>query len=130
MALARRLLSYRPVRFLLVGGINTVFGYAIFAALVLLGSDSALALLIATIAGVIFNYFTTGRLVFRSRRRGLFPAFVGAYAISYAFNLGLLRLLEGAGVQTLLAQALCLPPTVAVSYLLMKSLVFRNRSAS
>lgn len=126
---AKLLLTQRPVRFVMVGGLNTAFGYTIFASLVLLGFSSALALFIATLCGMIFNFLTTGRLVFANRDWRLFPRFIATYVIVYAFNLTLLRLIEEAGVWTLAAQAVCLLPTVVLSFLILRSFVFENRTA-
>src|SRR6516162_3637567 len=61
------LVDVQFIRFVLVGCLNTTVGYGLFAACILLGLPSALALLIATIIGVLFNYFSTGRLVFACR---------------------------------------------------------------
>ena len=59
-------------RFIAVGHLNTIVGYAFYGILILLNVPYLAALLVATIAGVIFNYFSIGRLVFRSRGGGLF----------------------------------------------------------
>jgi len=59
-------------RFIAVGLLNTVVGYAIYGILILLNVPYLAALLVSTIAGVIFNYFSIGRLVFKSRGGGLF----------------------------------------------------------
>lgn len=116
---------WQIVRFLAVGVLNTAFGYAIFAGGVLVGLPSGIALAIAMVIGVIFNFFTLGRLVFDSRDPTRLPRFVGVYALTYVVNLMLLRLWEGAGVGPLLAQLACLPVTVSLTFLLMRFLVFR-----
>ena len=112
------------LRFLVVGVGNTLFGYVLFAAFFAMGLPSTVALLFATIAGVIFNFFTTGRLVFASRDRRLLPRFVLAYAVSFTANALLLKFLEAQGVSPLVAQALCLPPTVLLSFTLLRTFVF------
>ncbi|NCQ92050.1 MAG: hypothetical protein GPI94_15420 [Microcystis aeruginosa LG13-03] len=56
--------KHRFVRFLLVGVLNTIFGYSLFAVLILIGLNYKYAVLIGTIQGVLFNFQTTGRLVF------------------------------------------------------------------
>ena len=56
--------KHKFVRFLLVGVLNTLFGYFSFATLIIIGLDYKLAALLATIIGVLFNFQTTGRLVF------------------------------------------------------------------
>jgi putative flippase GtrA len=44
------------LRFLLVGVLNTAFGYLLFALLLALGLKVPLALLLATVGGVLFNF--------------------------------------------------------------------------
>ena len=116
------------IRFLAVGVLNTVFGYSVFAALVLAGVGPMLALVLAYIVGVPFNYFTTARFVFahapRSRRS--FLRFVGAYLVIYAFNAVLYRGVEMAVAAPLLAQALCIPAVAVFSFLLFRLHVFRE----
>ena len=116
---------WQVVRFLAVGVLNTAFGYVIFAAGILAGLLSGIALAIAMVIGVIFNFFTLGRLVFDSRDGARLPRFVGVYAVTYVVNLLLLRLWEGVGVGPLLAQLACLPVTVSLTFVLMRFLVFR-----
>jgi len=114
------------VRFVLVGGLNTLVGYSLFAVLFLLSGDHRLALLVATVLGVLFNFVTTGRLVFGNRSWGRLPLFVGIYALSFALNLGALELLIAAGVAPLLGQLLVLPAVVVLSFLGNRLVVFRG----
>ena len=53
------------VKFVLVGILNTAFGYLVFALLLFLGLHYTLAVILSTIAGVLFNFKTTGTLVFK-----------------------------------------------------------------
>ena len=111
-------------RFLAVGLLNTLFGYVVFAVLILAGVPPMPALVLTYVVGVTFNYFTTGRLVFRGRQ-GAFLRFVAAYVVIYLVNLALYRLAEELGAAPLLAQALCLPPVAVFSFLLFRLHVFR-----
>jgi putative flippase GtrA len=56
--------KHKFARFLLVGALNTLFGYFLYGSLILIGINYKLAALLATIQGVLFNFQTTGRLVF------------------------------------------------------------------
>lgn len=114
------------VRFVLVGGLNTLVGYSLFAVLFLLSGDHRLALLVATVLGVLFNFVTTGRLVFANRRWSRLPLFVGLYALTFALNLGALELLVAVGVAPLLGQLLVLPAVVVLSFLGNRLVVFRG----
>lgn len=116
---------WQVVRFLAVGVLNTAFGYAIFAGGVLAGLSSGIALAIAMVIGVIFNFFTLGHLVFDSRDPTRLPRFVGVYMLTYVVNLAMLALWQKAGVGPLLAQIACLPVTVSLTFVLMRFLVFK-----
>jgi putative flippase GtrA len=119
------------VRFLLVGALNTVIGYGIFAGLVLLGVGPTPALVATYVAGTLINYFTTGRLVFnesRSRVASL-ARFILAYVVIYFFNLGLFMVVAGAFPNPLVTQALCVPVVAVFSFLLFKLFVFSGPPA-
>ena len=118
----------RFARFILVGMVNTLFGYAVFAALVLLGLVQELALLIATIVGVAFNFVTTGRFVFDSRDNRRLPRYVAVYAVIYVLNVIALRLLVDAGIPTLYAQPILLPAVVVLTFVAMRLFVFQEPS--
>ena len=67
--------------FLVVGGINTILGYAVFALLIYLGLHYALAVIIGTIVGILFNFKTTGGIVFKSKDNRLIFKFFAVYGI-------------------------------------------------
>lgn len=115
-------------RFFSVGILNTLFGYLIYALLVLLHAPPLFALLLSTICGVIFNYFSIGRLVFRQRGGwSTFIRFICAYAIVYAVNAALLKaIIHYVALDPFLAQLMCVPPSVLTSWLLMNHWVYRN----
>lgn len=86
--------SIRFIKFLGVGVINTLFGYGIFALFLFLGLHFSLASLIGTILAVIFNFFTTGRIVFNNKNNLLIWKFILVYAILYLINLFLLSIIN------------------------------------
>jgi putative flippase GtrA len=114
----------RFATFLVVGGLNTLVGYAIYAALILLGLPSPAAVVLGTIFGVLFNFFSTGRVVFKTLSGKLLPRFLGVYAVQMGLNIAAITLLERFGVGPLLAGALVLPPLAIFSYLAMRRFVF------
>lgn len=115
-------------RFLVIGVVNTLFGYGVYALLVYLKLSYLLALLLSTVAGVIFNFFSTGRLVFRQRGGlGTFASFIAAYALVYLVNAAELDLLvERLRVGPYAGQAICLPTSVAMSWILLNFWVFKS----
>jgi putative flippase GtrA len=121
-----RLIENRFVRFLIVGGINTAFGYGIFALLIFLKFHYAAAALLSTILGVMFNFKTTGRLVFESQDNRLIFKFVGVYVIIYAINTASLGVFNFFRVDMYLAGAAMILPMAMLAFVLNKSLVFKG----
>jgi len=114
------------LRFLVVGGVNTLFSFAVYALLILLGLHYVLAALISTICGILFNFKTTGTLVFKNRDNRLLLRFFGVYTFTYFINIGLLKLFDMAGVGSLVAGAIIVLPMAVVSFLLMRRFVFKT----
>ena len=112
-------------RFVLAGGVNTIFGFAVYTALVLAGMNVAIALLLATIVGVFFNFFSFGSFAFRRLEARRLPRFLAAYTIIYLGNLALLWAVQGAlGLGPVVAQLACLTVVAPAAYLLLKTRVF------
>jgi|EndMetStandDraft_6_1072998.scaffolds.fasta_scaffold02288_5 putative flippase GtrA len=82
------------VVFILVGGINTVFGYSIFAFFIFLKISYYLAFLFAASLGLIFNFMTTGRIVFKNKDFSLFYKFIIISIIMYFLHLILIRIIN------------------------------------
>jgi putative flippase GtrA len=116
----------RLLRFLAVGLINTAFGYAAFALLVMVGFGDQLALALAFALGVFWNYCTHARLVFDTKGRGRMVPYGLAYVGIYALNALALKSATTAGLTPLFAQALLVLPMAALSFLLI-SLVLTGR---
>jgi putative flippase GtrA len=110
------------LRFVLVGIINTVFGYLVFALLVLAGVWPGSALIVTTVAGVAFNFQTTRRLVFHSD--GPILRFVTVYSIVLILDWIALRGLRSCGLTDLGAQALLTLPIAAISFVGQQKFVF------
>lgn len=125
--LLRRLLDEKLVRFLFVGGLNALFGYAMFSLGILIGLPPEMALLGATCLGILFNFITTGRLVFGMSSLRLLPWFVIVYGVVYGLNAAALHLLILAGISPFVAQAMLVPASAIATFLLMKAFVFSEK---
>ena len=121
------LFENKASRFLFTGLINTIFGYAIYAVLIYLGLPYLVGLLISTILGVTFNFFSLSRIVFRGRRNWfLFGKFIVAYALTYLFNgCALIILTKEFLLNPYLGQALCIPLSVILSWVLLNHWVYK-----
>ncbi|MBI5279626.1 MAG: GtrA family protein [Burkholderiales bacterium] len=114
----------RFLRFLVAGGINTLFGFAVYSASIAAGAEIWLALLVGMLAGTVFNFFTTGGYAFRQLSIRRWPRFVGCYLFLYGLNLVLAQWLTPLAGGPVQAQALLLAPLAILSYVMMARLVF------
>lgn len=112
------------LRFLVVGGLNTVFGYSLFAAFTYFGMPYPAAIGLATVGGVLFNFQSIGRLVFNGAPRSRFWRFVGVYIVVYLLNLGGVRLLLGLWPNVYIANAITLVPLSVIAFILNRRFVF------
>lgn len=137
VGLVRRLLHDERVRFVLVGGFNTVVGYGIFVLVQLtIGKHTSylLSLYIATIVGTIVAFLSHRRFTFRISGRGKifidFFRFAGVNVIALGINtIALPVLVEIGGLNPLVAQALIVIVTTVVSYVGHKFFSFRRRKS-
>lgn len=120
------LLARQFILFLIIGGLNTLFGYACFAIFVYFGLHYAWSLLLATVLGIIFNFQTTGRIVFNNVRAILIFKFIAVYAFLYVLNLGMIKSLYAFSANYYLAGLIALFPVTIIAFLLNKFFVFRQ----
>jgi len=126
LRLIRRKDFWQFVRFLAVGSLNFVFYYTIFASLHLLGMTPTQSVVIATVIAVVFNFFTTGQMVFGNRRAQLLPRFISVYVVQTLLNTGSLWLLVAIGMPVLIAEALVIGVLAILTFFALKRLVFSH----
>lgn len=117
-------LFFEWLRFLAVGGINTAFGYGLYAVCIWLWADYLAAITVSMVGGVLFNYRTTGAVVF-ARRDGSFARFIGCYAVVLALSVMLLKFLDTRGVNPYLSGLIVAFPAALLSFVLLRTYVFR-----
>ncbi|UII70124.1 GtrA family protein [Pseudomonas sp. HN11] len=123
---ADKLLKARFFKFLLVGMMNAAFGYGCFAVFTYLGLHYSAALLLATVLGVIFNFKSTGALVFNSNNNGLIFRFVIGYVVVYGVNLSGIALFSLFGVTPYVSGLILVPPMAVLSFLINNRFVFNH----
>jgi putative flippase GtrA len=113
------------LRFLLVGGLNTIVGFIIFSLTIYVTNGNVGLSLAANIGvGVFFNFLSYGYGVFRSLGVLRFVKFVCVYAILYTVNYLALAIMTGYGVNVYLAQFINLFYLAPISYLTFNRWVF------
>jgi len=113
------------ILFLCVGLLNTLFGYSIFAFFLWIGVHFTISALISTIAGILFNFTTFGRIVFKNNSYSNLPKFVFIYALNYFLGVGVLYYCDQLDYNLYFVQAILLMPTAVLRYLLMKYFVYK-----
>jgi putative flippase GtrA len=130
LPLLRHRETRRFVLFLAVGSVNFAFYYAVFAGLHFLGASPTAAVVMATIIGVLFNFCTTGRVVFRSGAVRVLPRFIGVYVVQCGLNVLFLRLLIAAGLPVLAAEAIVVATLAVFTFLALRQWVFIDNVAA
>lgn len=118
----------QAIKFVLAGIINTLFGYTAYAALIFYGASSLLSLLVATIIGVVFNFFSFSHIAFSGiRGKWVFIRFLLSYLVVYLVNaIMLMGLINIGGLNPYLSQVICMPACVLLSWTLMRGWVYRK----
>ena len=111
-------------KYLLIGGVNTVFGYCVFAFLLFFGIHYSLAVLVATILGILFNFQTYGRFVFKNHSWSLLGRFVFVYTTIYLFNITLLLVFDLLVSNLYISGAMATPIIAYLGYILNKRYVW------
>jgi putative flippase GtrA len=125
-SLEKHNIDVRFIKFLFVGVLNTIFGYSAFAFLIFIGLHYSLAVLIGTIAGILFNFKTTGSLVFKSRDNQLIYRFVSVYVLIYVINVFALIIFNDYEMNLYLTGGIMILPMALLSFVLNKKFVFHN----
>jgi putative flippase GtrA len=114
------------LRFVVVGGLNTLFGYFSYAAFILGGAPLWLAVSGSTLLAFLFNFVSYGGIVFGSTSYLLLPRFLLFYLGLGVLNFVMLRALAKMAFGPLWAQAILLPVLAAVGFVGMRGFVFRR----
>ena len=110
----------KRIRFLFVGGLNTVVGYGCYALLLKVGMFYIFANLIANIVGIANSYFWNKYFTFKVKKKSFneIIRFLTVYGISYIANLIFLFVcVETLSMNKYLAGIGCLFVTTIVSYI-------------
>lgn len=113
------------VKYLFVGFMNTVFSYVIYAICVTILSRPTLSLAVSYVIGILFNFHTTGRIVFKNKNNTLIFKFFLSYLTTFFINRYFLDMLVSTfHVDKYLSQAILVFPIAMISFMLLKHFVF------
>jgi putative flippase GtrA len=122
----KRTLREAFVRFLIVGVMNTIFGYGVFTSCMLLGINYKLSLFISMILGTLFNFKSLGTFVFSSRDNKLIVKFFAVYILIYFVNVGMLRVASSYFENLIIVQAFFVLPVAFLTFIMMSRFVYKK----
>ena len=114
-------------KFLFVGFLNTAFSYFIYAILIAVGLIANMALFFQYIIGVLWNFKTTGTIVFQNKNNKLIFKFILSYIFTFLVNSVFLAILTRY-LNAYLAQAILIMPIAMLSFIILKKWVFKQES--
>ena len=115
------------ISFVLVGILNTIFGYSLWALLFYCGMHYALAVITSTIIAIFFNFKTTGSIVFKNQDNKLIFKFVQIYVLTMFLNICFLRIAKILDFNLYIAGLFLTGPMAILTYCLQKFYVFRGK---
>jgi len=81
------MLDKQIIKFIVTGSVNTVVYYLLFSFFIYIQLDYKIAVLFATIIGVLFSFKTFGKYVFNNKNNKLIYKFFIVYAVIYILNI-------------------------------------------
>jgi putative flippase GtrA len=119
------ILSFEINRFLVIGFFNTLVGYLFFTVFFYLANNEHLALLLSYVFGILLNYKTYSKYVFKNSNQKIFTNFIILYISIFIFNNYLLYLIENTiQVNLYIAQLFAISIVTPLLYILNKKYVF------
>jgi putative flippase GtrA len=113
-------------RYYKIGIINTLFGLIIFNILLFLHVNLFVAQIVSHVIGVIFNYFSFTRHVFRDVKPNRI-AFFGSYVFNYFIGLAFLAAYHKFIKSPYIAGFSTMFSTAIFNYFILKAFVFKAR---
>ena len=129
--LIEKVFSIQGIRFLFVGGLNTLVGYGIYALLVYLNVNYLVANTISTIIGVAHSYLWNRYFTFKSKQKALkeITKFVSVYIASYLIGMCTLFIFKDKlNISPYIAGLINLVITTLISYFGHKYISFKDGS--
>lgn len=114
------------IKFVLVGIVNTMFGYGLFALLLFCNIHYALASILATIISVLFNFKTTGTLVFENKDNSRILKFISVYCLTTILSISGLKIAKIFGLNLYFAGFVLTGIMAIITFILQKKYVFKK----
>jgi putative flippase GtrA len=118
----------QPIKFALVGVLNTGWSYLLYAALLYAGLNYWLASFLTIALSIGFGFLTQGNLVFGGATREALPRFILAWFVIYGVYLLVVSTAQHLGINNYLGGLIATPLVAVLSYILQRRFVFQPSS--
>lgn len=119
--------SVQIVRYVVIGGLNTLFAYLIYALAIYAGLHYALAVFLGGVIPLLTGYALQRRFVFSFHGGNRLARYIAVFILVYFANTGIITLLLDSGItgSAYLGGAIALSICTLLNFALNKSFVFR-----
>lgn len=125
----QKALQLKEVRFIIVGGVNTLITYLIYVLMVYAGINHLVSMAAVYVIGIVTGYILNRRFTFESRQKpaGEFARYVLVYAAVFFIALGTLHVIvDRIGVNAYAGGAVNIAIVTVISWFGHKFFTFRN----
>lgn len=122
----QKYLKLQVIRYGIVGILNTLFSYGVFALMVFFDFKYQIASLVSIVIGILFSFMSQGVVVFGGVTTTALARYVSVWCVLYLANILLIDLLVRLSFSIYLAGAVATVPIVVLAYFLMKLFVFQR----
>lgn len=112
--------------FILVGILNTIVGYSLYALFIYIGFNYTFSAFFATVLGVLFNFKTIGKFVFHHATNVKIIKFFLVYGIVFLVNISVIKLFKLYNFNDYISGLIAIFPASIISFVLNKYYVFKE----
>lgn len=123
---ATSLINNKIIKFLITGGINTVFYYILYIVFLYVGLNYTIAAFFSTLLGVLFSFKSFGKYVFLNTDNHLIFRFAAVYIFLFFLNILFIYFFNLIVRNYYLAGFMAIFPYSIFSFYLNKNFVFNR----
>tara|TARA_B100000787_G_scaffold12990_1_gene9492 strand:+ start:2975 stop:3337 length:363 start_codon:yes stop_codon:yes gene_type:complete len=112
------------IKYIAVGIINTIFGVTAYLFFLKILNNYFFAITLSTLVGVLFNYVTYSKGVFKSSSKKSFIRFIINYSCMYVLSLVLIYFFLTKGLEVDVAGAISIIIISAINFFTLKAIVY------
>ena len=118
--------NFKIIRFVIIGLLNTFFGFTIYSFFIFIGLSYYLAAAISTVLGIVFNFKTMSKFVFQNSNNLLLFRYLLVYLLTYLLGIFFIATLVNLGLNYYLAGLGAIFFNAIITYFLLNNFVFNK----